>query len=87
LYNNILHFNKITDLIYNISSDYIYNVNFKDKFIISHAFFINNDVFNVSDLILPITAPYEMENVFINLEGKTKLMKQNIKSFFSVYTD
>jgi NADH dehydrogenase/NADH:ubiquinone oxidoreductase subunit G len=40
-----------------------------------------------ADIILPSTAPYEMDGLFINLEGRYRFMKKHIKNFLAIYTD
>lgn len=90
LYNNISNYiMKSSNFIYNISSKYIDECNFKiqEKFIVSQNFLINKICFKYSDLILPSTAPYEMDAIYINLEGFFKYMKQIIKPFFGIYSD
>jgi NADH-quinone oxidoreductase subunit G len=90
LYNNISNYiMKFSNFIYNISSKYIDECNFKiqENFIVSQNFLINKICFKYSDLILPSTAPYEMDAIYINLEGFLKYMKQIIKPFFGIYSD
>jgi len=38
-------------------------------------------------LILPVTAPYEMDCLFINLEGRYRILKQVLKSDINLYSD
>ena len=47
----------------------------------------NSDLYLKANIILPSTAPYEMDNLFINLEGRYRFMKKHIKNFISIYTD
>jgi hypothetical protein len=48
--------------------------------------FVRNFNLNVN-LILPVTAPYEMDCLFINLEGNFKFLKQILKSDMNLYSD
>jgi molybdopterin-dependent oxidoreductase-like protein len=40
-----------------------------------------------SNVILPSSAPYEMESFYINLEGRYRFMKKHIKNFLAIYAD
>jgi hypothetical protein len=91
IYNNI-HYKKkniFNGLIYSISND-ILPFFFLDKFVfIIYQGFIktNTNIYAKADIILPSTAPYEMDNLFINLEGRYRFMKKHIKNFLAIYTD
>jgi predicted molibdopterin-dependent oxidoreductase YjgC len=77
-------------LLYNISNDILPINIFLNKFafIIYQGFFkINTFIYTKSDVIIPSTAPYEMDGLFINLEGRYRFMKKHIKNFLAVYTD
>jgi NADH-quinone oxidoreductase subunit G len=91
IYNNInIKKKKIFNgLLYNISND-ILPFFFLDKFafIIYQGFIKSNaNLFFKADIILPSTAPYEMDNLFINLEGRYRFMKKHIKNFLAIYSD
>jgi len=60
----------------------------KFTFIIYQGFIKgNSDLYLKANIILPSTAPYEMDNLFINLEGRYRFMKKHIKNFVAIYTD
>jgi len=91
IYNNISFFKKkiFNGLLYSISND-ILPFFFLDKFtsIIYQGFIkSNSNLFLKADIILPSTAPYEMDNLFINLEGRYRFMKKHIKNFLAIYAD
>lgn len=91
IYNNFNNFKKkITNgLLYNISNEKI-PLDHIDKFtfIIYQGFIKNNsDIYAQADILLPSTAPYEMDGLFINLEGRYRFMKKYIKNFLTIYTD
>jgi hypothetical protein len=95
-FNNIIYNNKniikkkINGLIYSISNDLFFFSSFLDKFtFIIYQGFIkgNSDLYLKANIILPSTAPYEMDNLFINLEGRYRFMKKHIKNFVAIYTD
>ena len=89
IYNNKNIKKKINGLIYSISND-LFSSSFLNKFtFIIYQGFIkgNSDLFIKADIILPSTAPYEMDNLFINLEGRYRFMKKHIKNFVAIYTD
>lgn len=76
-------------LLYNISND-ILPFYFLEKFVfIIYQGFIKSstNLYLKSDIIIPSTAPYEMDNLFINLEGRYRFMKKSIKNFLVTYTD
>jgi NADH-quinone oxidoreductase subunit G len=90
IYNNFIFKNKIINgLLYNISNEKV-PLNYINKFtfIIYQGFIkVNTDIYTRADIILPSTAPYEMDGLFINLEGRYRFMKKNIKNFLAIYTD
>ena len=90
IYNNKnIKKNKINGLIYSISND-LFSSSFLNKFtFIIYQGFIkgNSDLYLKANIILPSTAPYEMDNLFINLEGRYRFMKKHIKNFVAIYTD
>jgi hypothetical protein len=91
IYNNInIRKKKIFNgFLYNISND-ILPFYFLDKFafIIYQGFIKSNtNLFLKADVILPSSAPYEMDNLYINLEGRYRFMKKYIKNFLAIYTD
>lgn len=91
IYNNTITLKRkiINGLLYNISNDNI-PVEYIDKFtfIVYQGFIKNNShIFSHADILLPSTAPYEMDGLFINLEGRYRFMKKYIKNFLTIYTD
>jgi len=72
--------------LYNFSDKLI---NESEKFIYFTVFqgFIKNKTYFDSDLILPSSAVYEFDSIFINLEGRYRFAKQSIKSFGGIYSD
>jgi NADH-quinone oxidoreductase subunit G len=91
IYNNIniKKKKKFNGFLYNISNDTL-PFYFLDKFafIVYQGFIKSNiNIFSKSDIILPSAAPYEMDNLFINLEGRYRFMKKHIKNFLVIYTD
>jgi hypothetical protein len=91
IYNNVQFFKKkiFNGLLYSISND-ILPFFFLDKFtLIIYQGFIksNSNIFLKTDIILPSTAPYEMDNLYINLEGRYRFMKKHIKNFLAIYAD
>lgn len=96
-FNTIIYSNKniikknFNGLLYSISNDLFpyFNLNInKFTFIIYQGFIKgNSDLFLKANIILPSTAPYEMDNLSINLEGRYRFMKKNIKNFVTIYTD
>lgn len=90
IYNNITHSikNIRNGLLYNISNDILSFFLKKYDFIIYQGFIKgNSNLFLNANIILPSTAPYEMDNLFINLEGRYRLMKKHIKNFSTIYAD
>ena len=91
IYNNVNIIKKkiFRGLLYNISNDIIPLSNLdKFAFIIYQGFIKNNsNIYAKADIILPSTAPYEMNGLFINLEGRYRIMKKHIKNFLAIYTD
>jgi hypothetical protein len=80
---------KINGLIYSISND-LFASSFLNKFtFIIYQGFIKgtSDLFSKANVVIPSTAPYEMDNLFINLEGRYRFMKKHIKNFVVIYTD
>jgi len=91
IYNNlsIKKFKQFSGLLYNISNDISY-FNFINRFafIIYQGFFKSNtQIYRKADLVLPSTAPYEMDGLFVNLEGRYRFMKKHIKNFLAIYAD
>jgi len=39
------------------------------------------------NLVLPLAAPYEMDMLVLNLEGRYRLIKQNLRSNINLYTN
>jgi NADH-quinone oxidoreductase subunit G len=76
-------------LLYNISNDlFFFSYINKFNFIIYQGFIKgNSNIYSKSNIILPSTAPYEMENLYINLEGRYRFMKKHIKTFITIYSD
>lgn len=90
IYNNIQFLKKkiFNGLLYNISNDIVPFFLDKNIFIIYQGFIKNNsNLYLKADIILPSTAPYEMDSLFINLEGRYRFMKKHVKNFLAVYTD
>ena len=90
IYNHKNIKKKINGLIYSISNDLFSSSFFLNKFtFIIYQGFIkgNSDLFQKANIILPSTAPYEMDNLFINLEGRYRFMKKHIKNFVAIYSD
>jgi hypothetical protein len=94
-FNTVIYTNKniikkkINGLIYSISND-LFASSFLNKFtFIIYQGFIKgtSDLFSKANVIIPSTAPYEMDNLFINLEGRYRFMKKHIKNFVVIYTD
>jgi hypothetical protein len=94
-FNTVIYANKniikkkINGLIYSISND-LFASSFLNKltFIIYQGFIKGtSDLFSKANVIIPSTAPYEMDNLFINLEGRYRFMKKHIKNFVVIYTD
>jgi hypothetical protein len=75
--------------IYNISNDILpFFFLGKSTFIVYQGYIKgNSNLFFKSDIILPSAAPYEMDNLFINLEGRYRYMKKHIKNFLVIYSD
>ena len=69
--------------LYNFSDIAVEN---SDYFFVYQGFIKNSVYFN-SDLILPSNAMYELDSIFINLEGRYRFAKQSIKSFSGIYND
>lgn len=92
IYNNLIYKKKteqVNGLLYNISNDISY-FNFINKFafVIYQGFFKSNtQIYVRADIVLPSTAPYEMDGLFINLEGRYRFMKQHIKNSLAIYAD
>jgi hypothetical protein len=91
IYHNIqfLRKKKFNGLLYSISND-ILPFSILDHLTIKiYQGFIksNNKLYLNTDVILPSTAPYEMDNLFINLEGRYRFMKKHIKNFLAIYAD
>jgi hypothetical protein len=100
LINSFLGFYSISNIIYNIKyknikyKGFIYNlmginniennIELDNSFIVYQGFF--NNYFN-SNVIIPIAAPYEIDSLYLNLEGRYRLMKQVIKSFIGLYSN
>jgi NADH-quinone oxidoreductase subunit G len=91
IYNNIqfIRKKKFNGLLYNISNDILcfpilnnFTIKIYQGFIKS-----NSNLYLKADVILPSTAPYEMDNLFINLEGRYRFMKKHIKNFLAIYAD
>jgi len=88
LYNKFYNLkNNYTGFLYLISNELNNLVNIdKTKLFILYQGFIKN--FNLDvNLILPVTAPYEMNCLFINLEGRFRYLKQILKSDINLYSD
>ena len=92
-YSNILYSkffnnnNNYKGFLYLISNEFndLINIDYKKSFIVYQGFIKN---FNINiDLILPVLAPYEMNCLFINLEGRFKYLKQVLKSNINLYSD
>jgi hypothetical protein len=91
IYNNMqfIKKKKFNGLLYNISNDILcfpilnnFTIKIYQGFIKS-----NSNLYLKTDVILPSTAPYEMDNLFINLEGRYRFMKKHIKNFLAIYAD
>ena len=91
LYNNLNYINRklFKGLLYNISNDILLNKYLNNfLFVIYQGFIRNNaNVYRRANVILPNAAPYEMDGLFINLEGRYRFMKKNVKNFVAIYTD
>jgi NADH-quinone oxidoreductase subunit G len=89
--NNNFIKKKINGLLYSISNDLFSSFSSsisKYTYIIYQGFIKgNSDLYLKANIILPSTVPYEMDNLFINLEGRYRFMKKHIKNFIAVYTD
>jgi len=86
---NIIRKKILNGFLYNISND-ILPFTFLDKFtfIVYQGFIKNNSkVYLKADVILSSSAPYEMDNLFINLEGRYRFMKKHIKNYLAIYAD
>ena len=46
-----------------------------------------NNNYNNCNIILPSAAPYEMDMLVLNLEGRYKLIKQNLQSSIGLFTN
>lgn len=95
-YNSIIYKNidiskkkKSSGLLYNIANDtFSFPYITKFNYIIYQGFIKgNSNIYSKSNIILPSTAPYEMDNLYINLEGRYRFMKKHIKNFVTIYTD
>jgi hypothetical protein len=92
-YSNILYSefysfkNNYKGFLYLISNELnsLININYNKLFIVYQGFVKN---FNLNiNLILPVTAPYEMDCLFMNLEGNFKFLKKILKSDINLYSD
>lgn len=91
IYNNIYmkKVKQFNGLLYNISNDVSY-FTFLNKFaFVIYQGFVksNSQLYTKADIIIPSTAPYEMDGLFINLEGRYRFMKKHIKNFLAIYSD
>ena len=75
--------------LYNISNDVLpFFLLDKSTFIVYQGYIKGNgNLIFKSDIILPSAAPYEMNNLFINLEGRYRYMKKHIKNLLTIYSD
>jgi predicted molibdopterin-dependent oxidoreductase YjgC len=88
LYKNYYNFkNNFKGFLYLISneSNNLLNIN-KEKIFIVYQGFIKKFNENIN-LILPTAAPYEMDCLFINLEGNYRILKKILKSDLNSYSD
>ena len=72
-------------LYYLISNEITENIE-DTTYLIYQGFIKSASYFN-STLVLPTTAPYEFNSLYLNLEGKYRYIKQAVKSFFGTYND
>ena len=86
IYNINKNVRRIKGFIYNLTGESLLttDINYLQSFIINQGFFNN---YNNCNIILPSAAPYEMDMLVLNLEGRYKLIKQNIKSHFGLFTN
>ena len=88
IYNKFINIqNNYKGFLYLISAEMnnIINIDNEKSFILYQGFIKN---FNINvNLILPVAAPYEMNSLFINLEGYLKNLKQVLNSNFNLYSD
>jgi NADH dehydrogenase/NADH:ubiquinone oxidoreductase subunit G len=72
--------------LYNFSDMYKSKLESEDCLIVFQGF-IKNSMYFDSDLVLPSSAIYEFDSIYINLEGRYRFIKQAIKSFTGIYSD
>jgi hypothetical protein len=88
LYNKFFNFkNSYKGFLYLVSNEInsIVNIEFDRCFVVYQGFIKN---FNIDiNLILPVSSPYEMNSLFLNLEGRFKFSKQVLKSDIGLYSD
>lgn len=86
---NIIKKKIFNGFLYNISNDILpFPLLDKSIFIVYQGYIKgNSNIFFKSDIILPSSAPYEMNNLFINLEGRYRYMKKHIKNLLTIYSD
>lgn len=75
--------------LYNVSNEHLPFTLIKDYTFILYQGFLKSSKFlyNRCDVILPVTGPYEMDSLFLNLEGRYRFMKQIIKPFVGIFFD
>jgi hypothetical protein len=92
------YFNVLYSKFYNLKNNYkgfLYLIsnelnnlvnNDYNKLFVVYQGFVKNFNLNIN-LILPVTAPYEMDCLFMNLEGNFKFLKKILKSDINLYSD
>lgn len=71
--------------IYDLGEFIIRNNRIYDYVFIVYQGYLNN-LFDV-DIVLPIAGPYELDMLYLNIEGRFRLMKQTIKSNILLYSN
>lgn len=88
LYNKFINLkNNYKGFLYFISAELnaLSNIDYNNTFVLYQGFIKN---FNLNiNLIFPVAAPYEMNSLFMNLEGRFKNLKQVLNSDINLYSD
>ena len=86
IYNQNNKLDKYIGFIYNLKGDHINDhiIDINKSFIINQNF-LNNYI--NCNMVLPIAGPYETDNLYLNLEGRYRLMKQNLKIYIGLYSN
>jgi len=59
-------------------------IDLNNSFIVYQGFL---NIYSKNDIILPVAGPYEVDLLYLNLEGRYRKMKQILKSSFSLYAN